>query len=186
MSWFLVFVIPSVLSVGVVYLPNDIILAWSFPTPETVKFELRVPQTIFDSYGWTGIGFKPVISGSGMNGADITNIIFSTPMQDSYGLSRGGPKSDIEMGGTCDLIYPDSHVDGRGIKYFWEKKLSTGDQYDLPLAKDQEFRLLYAVGQVSEGGVQMQHTFMNRGTIDIVLSENFRDTSLQYNLFSLI
>lgn len=180
MSFFIVFVITSVLSKGVVYLPSEVILAWDFPTSETVKFELRVPQAVFDSFGWIGIGLKKVNSGSGMSGADITNIIFKSPIQDSFAPPRGGPINDLELGGTSDLINPDSHVDGRGINYFWEKKLETGDKYDLALVQDSEFRLLYAKGMVTADGVQLQHEYENRGTINIVLSENFKDTSLKY------
>ena len=185
MSLLILFVISTALSTGVVYLPSEVILAWSFPTTETVKFELRVPQAVFDSYDWIGIGLKNVNSGSGMSGADIANIIFKTPIQDSFAPPRGGPVSDESLGGTCDLIRPDSHVDGRGINYFWEKQLNTGDKYDIVLTSGGEYRLLYAKGKVTPEGVQLQHGYEDRGTIDIVLSDDFRDTSLKYTFLQI-
>ena len=85
----------SVLSIGIVYLPREMLLSWKFPSPESVAFELRVPQSVYDEYGYAGLGFKYIDDISGMYYADLINIKFDQPIEDCYGTKNTVPRPDV-------------------------------------------------------------------------------------------
>ncbi|OMJ68640.1 hypothetical protein SteCoe_33851 [Stentor coeruleus] len=184
MELFLIFsLVSSAMSVGVVYLPKDMLLSWKFPTPGSVAFELRVPQVLYDEYGYVGLGFKYTDDISGMYYADLINIKFNQPLEDCYGTKNTVPRPDVSLGGTSDLINPRTDVTADGLKITWERALKVEDcANDMEFEVGADYRLLWAAGFMDEvTGEQLRHSTKDRGTINIKLSEDFYNA--QYKPF---
>ena len=81
--------ISSAMSVGIVYLPKEMLLSWKFPNPGSVSFELRVPQSVYDEYGYAGLGFKYIDDISGM---------FDLRIGQQPGVRRSRPSMPVASG----------------------------------------------------------------------------------------
>ena len=163
------------MSIGVVYLPNGMLLSWKLDRPNYVSFELRVPQDVYDSFGYAGLGFKYPDDISGMYYADLINIKFREPIEDCYGTKNTVPRPDKSLGGTSDLENARTDVTADGIKAMWDRKLVTGDcDNDMEFVVGDEYRLLWAIGYMDEvTGEQLRHTTKDRGTLSITLTDDY-------------
>ena len=172
-------------SIGIVYLPKEMILSWKFPRHGYVSFELRVPQAVYDEYGYVGLGFKYVDDISGMYYADLINIKFREPIEDCYGIKNIVPRTDRSLGGESNLENANTDVTPDGIKVYWERKLITDDrENDMEFVIGDKYRLLWAAGYIDEvTREQLRHTTKDRGTINIELSDDFYNA--QYKPFIL-
>ena len=153
---------------GEVCLPKTWVLSWTYPDDSTIEFVLLLDEATWVDYEWVGIGFKYPEEMTGMTGADMTNIILNELPTDRYSDFNEVPELDIDLGGTDDVVEPT--VEGLG--YTWKRPIDSGDQYDKVYVVGANLRLLWACGQV-DGGVQVKHLDYDRGTVDIVLSEEF-------------
>jgi len=165
----------AVLGEGVKYLPQGLILTWSFPSETEVSFEYHIPDSVLEEYGWAGLGFKFPDEGKGMGNSDIINIFFEEDtIQDAWATGNSKPKEDTELGGTDDLQRSEPFSQEGFRVYSWTRLLDTGDQYDKELIIDQEYTLLWAFGEYKEGS-QKKHIRSGRGSETIVLSEDYYD-----------
>lgn len=163
------------MSIGVVYLPNGMLLSWKLDRPGYVSFEFRIPQDVYDSFGYAGLGFKQVDDISGMYYADLINIKFREPVEDCYGTKNTVPRPDKSLGGTSDLENVVTDVTADGIKVNWDRKLKTDDcENDIEFIEGKEYRLLWAIGYMDEvTGEQLRHTTKDRGTLGISLTSDY-------------
>lgn len=156
---------------GSVCLPKGWELSWTFTTSSTIQFTLTLPESISPKYQWVGIGFKySSDEKNSMVGADINNIILGSNPIDSYAQCNCMPTADTELSGTDDT--KNAYYDISNLIYTWERPIDSGDSYDKIYKKDEELNLLWACGKVISG-IQMRHMVPDRGTISIILSENF-------------
>ena len=124
---FLFYSLLAVCQGGSAELPKDLSFSWSFPSTDQIEFCFNVPEKITTDYGWVGLGFKTIEDGNSMKNGDIVNIIFGHPVVDSYSKGNGTPKSDVEEGGTEDILgtFTESQADGYTV-YKWTRPLDTG------------------------------------------------------------
>jgi hypothetical protein len=171
-------VIPSVFSIGYVYLPNDLIFAWRFESEDTIKFEFRIPHTTTVPEDWAVIGFV-IDAVSDPNTADLAYVWFDrNSVTDSYREEGSDFVSDVTIGGNNDFTDVSYKFSAKKMTYYWTRKLDTGDVYDVVLVKDQEYEVVYIVGTFGENGEKIENDDY-KGTIQIVLGEDYHDTTLK-------
>lgn len=173
-----VLLIAFVSSEGRVNLGKDQTLTWSFPNPNTVHFELWVPDALSAGYGWTGLGFKDLKDGTSMKKSDIVSIyLVNDRVEDAYAVKNGKPQADVAYGTTDDIQEFPVRQDSGYRVYGWDRVLDTGDaKYDHDFVKDETIYVLWACGQLNAEGQQMKHRTPDRGTVTIILSEDFSDS----------
>ena len=180
-------IIPQIMSEGVVYLPKDMILRWNFTDSSYINFSLEISQSTYDTFDWAGLGFKYTDAISGMYYADLVNIIFGQPIQDCYGVKNMIPPPDEGLGGTNDLEGFVTEFTDTGVTSSWGRKFVTDDvKNDMKFEVDAEYRLLWAVGPLDEiTKIQLKHKISGRGTINIVLSQDYYNAQYKPLDFSL-
>ena len=172
----ILYLIPSALSLGYVYLTHNMILSWKFPSEDTIRFDYRVPHEVILSQDWTSVGF--VIDAEKKTEDHGYLLLKEVFVRDAYRDPSTSIVYDIKVNGTNDFLENDNHFDGNKITYSWIRHFNTGDSYDAVLAKDGEFTLIYTTGLFDENGNQVSDSEYE-GTIQIVLSEDFHDETLK-------
>lgn len=160
---------------GEIEFPFNLKLLWRFTSETTIEFDLEVPEEVFEDYGWAGVGIKELSTGGNMANGDFVTVSFDPlKIEDRYSASNGYAHRDQVMAGKDNLSWEDK-VTKKDSKYVytWSRQLQTGEKYDCDLIKDREYYLLWAVGPVIEGDTAM-HSSEERGTFQIVLSEDFQ------------
>lgn len=131
---------------------------------EMVSFGMSAETT-----GWVSVGFDPDVR---MQNADMVvgwvDDEGEEHVVDSWSSGPTGPHSaDVEQDGTDDIIsFSGSESDGTTVIEF-HRLLDTGDSLDKSLAKEQEFTIIWGIGEDD----QYDSYHPERGTGTILLHE---------------
>ncbi|CAG9322930.1 unnamed protein product [Blepharisma stoltei] len=162
---------------GTIHLPRNQMLYWSFPDENSVKFEYHCPMSLMeDDYDWVGIGFKDIMDGGDMRNADIVMInLHDGRIDDYWSFMNSKPESDIKLGGLDSLAEKSVNAVDKYKMFSWSKPLNTGDKYDKMLAKNAKMNFIWAYGRINSQGNPKKHLDENKGSWEIVLSEDYTD-----------
>jgi len=134
-------------------------LFWS-STDETIRMALQS-----DVPGWVAVGFQP---GSRMKNADMVFGMMSdgvATVLDQYSSGDFGPHSaDVMQGGTDDLIVSAGARTDSMTTFEFERRLDTGDEFDVPLQRGVAQQIIWAYGP--SDGEKVAHS--TRGYAEIV------------------
>lgn len=158
--------------------PYGIYVEWHFVGEEAVVFTLNVPDIVYTTWAWAGFGLKDAHeSDLSMGHSDLFTMYFDgSVLDDRHGVGDLLPPIDYKKGGTNDLnLLSEINEDGFH-KFSWQRALITGDILDIALRKNEEYIMMWAVGQSYDGG-PISHTPWNRGREYITLSEDYIDDS---------
>jgi hypothetical protein len=148
-------------------LTDDLSLEWSLQGQNTISFSIRLNSALYSDTKWVGIGLKSAASDGGMESADIVTF---TLKADSYckdrfsGYNATYPLPDQTSSITCQS----RQTDGSDYVFSWSRSLNTGDSEDFSLENLNQFRILWAVGEVNqEDGTLFYHgsTDADRGSV---------------------
>lgn len=159
---------------GVEYLGFDLVLSWTFPDDLSVEFEYSMPLHYRQVFGWAGVAMQDARDAKNNFKGDYY-IAFMTDglMTDRYAERNGYSLTDVEQGGTYDLVASSYETEDRFVIVF-KRLLETADIFDIKLTKDRPILIKYALGPVIDGYIE-QHSMRFMGYEYIVLSQNYED-----------
>lgn len=170
-------------SAGSLKLAQDIEIRWQFGDNSDISFEYQIPESIMAEYQWVGCGFKYEDEGGYMTKADIVNILFDRPVQDSYAQENGTPTSDVDLGTeeNIESTFETETIEGYTV-FSWSRALDTGDEFDKVFTKDGAYQFLWAFGKVKDG-VQQKHSSKNNDIHYFILSDEDQVTETAFLSF---
>lgn len=162
-----------------VFLPNNMIVKWSFPSDEEVLWKFYLPPSAFESYDWAGLGLKPSTEGTSMTGAD--NVLLHLPsltIEDAYSTGNSEPLVDSETE-DCeeDLTQLETTVNDQGYTVFsWTRALtSESEPCDRSLTIGEEYYLQWALGSYNADGSLAAHSPTDCGSVAFTLKDLWLD-----------
>lgn len=167
----------SVSIAGEVYLPEDLIVRWSFNSDDTITFKYFIPLIkAIGPWGYAGFGIKNIEDGRSMIGADLVSIIMSDSTSlDRFAIENDYPPADVDEGCQDNLLDMKHYDEDKHRVYEWSRFLNTGDICDLPLYKDDDYYILWSFGNTKDGEIRYHR---RRGTEPITLSDDFTNEGI--------
>lgn len=168
----LVFVLGA--QAGKEYLGFDLTISWTFPEEDYVLFELAVPVSYREAFGWMGIALQDARDARDSFSCDYYIAPMDTGlMTDRYAQANGFSLTDEDQGCATNLDVSSEEV-GNYLLIKFGRPLITGDRCDIPLYKDKPLMVKYAIGPMIDGNIE-QHSFRFNGLEYIVLSDTYED-----------
>ncbi|CAG9311476.1 unnamed protein product [Blepharisma stoltei] len=160
---------------GIEYLPRGMKWKWYFPTPDVVNFELWIPHETHQGFDWQGIAIQDVRDPRDNFKCDYFIAFYKEGgFTDRYSEANGLPPLDEVYGGTQDITSEKFDIDGYTV-FTLNRKLLTGDIYDVPFDYGRPYLLKWSIGNFNEKGEIQRHTMDNMGMEYFVLTEQYHD-----------
>lgn len=108
--------------------------------------------------GWTAIGFDPE---SAMKGADIIFMSIESGelvMRDDFGTGTFSHSSDVDLGGSFDIVESAVSTAGGEAIYEFSKPLDSGDEFDKVMVPGNVYKVIFSVND-SSSDFDRKHTF---------------------------
>lgn len=125
-------------------------LAWTFPNPTTIQFDLYVPSYFLENFGWIGVGFLDMNSNSNLSDLSLIKF-FEFEVEDRYSVSYTYPTEDSENGGS-DNIDSSEQLSSNLVK--WTKPAKTQDSLDVNYTQNNIYELWLVYGFTGAYGIQ--------------------------------
>lgn len=148
---------------------NGLKIKWTTFDGE-IHIDLHVRESIYNKYGWVGIGIKHYEDGYDMSSGDFYTLIFGEgKFVDNYAERNGAPTNDEWLTGENNLVQglPSDDIDGVRI-YPLRRWMSTNDWYDTLLIVGRVYYWQWAYGTVT-GGALNKHD--NKGFMPFMMED---------------
>lgn len=160
---------------GVEYLGLDLTISWTFPEDDYVMFELAVPVSYRDAFGWIGIALQDARDARDSFSCDYYIAPMETGlMTDRFAQANGFSETDEDLGCTTDLDVSSEVVGNYFMVKFGRHLITPDKRCDIPLYRDKPLMVKYAIGPMIDGNIE-QHSYRYHGLEYVVLSETYED-----------
>ncbi|CAG9314313.1 unnamed protein product [Blepharisma stoltei] len=166
-------------------LPEKVEFGWLFPTNQTVKFSLFVPNSKIgqSDWEWYGIGIQTLGSDLGMNDADLVTVSFDSGLIESR-TSAGDtyPPVDKESG----FILTGSVILEGVTEFTWTRNLNTKLKGDIELVIGGKYDFIYASGPLSMNGKTAMHKTSGKTVLELKYDNSLSRLSTKSGTVNLL
>ncbi|CAG9332037.1 unnamed protein product [Blepharisma stoltei] len=131
---------------------DGIELGWSYPTNETVSFNLSVPVSLIEqnAISFLFLAIRPTNQATNSSYMDVVLVNFTNDsIEDEFPNERGFPQLDKELNGTDDLFDKSAEIAGENKYFTWSRNFFSNDTKDISLIPGQLYALLWVYGNIS-------------------------------------
>ena len=163
---------------GFVDLKQGLSLEWSFPDPDSIKFDLSVSDDLVESIGWISLGFKSTLQGTQTTNLDGAYVIEDDDrVEDIYTLEDGIVRTDESLNSKSNIEgFEITEYESNKV-FSWSRALDTGDVHDNVLVEGEDYYLHYGYGVLSNDNSIGDGLDKFEGYVEMTLSEDFGTTT---------